>query len=101
MKIQVRKLEQYTIIRASDPVEYDTEDFPEFEGSDEQEFLEFLKDNMYEYDMDERFGPLAYPDDMDIIYDSSTKWCDEWLDCGVPNENFGKNGRFQTDFSTQ
>jgi len=98
MKVQVRSLEQYTIIRATDPAEFDTEDFEDFVGETEEDFLHYLNELMFEED--ERVYDLEYGDSEEI-YDSRTKFGDTWLDCGVPNENFRKNGSFQTNFSTQ
>lgn len=98
MKLQVRLLEQYTIVRATDPIEYNTEDFEDFVGETEEEFLHYL--NELRYEDDERIYDLEYGDS-EKIYDSRTKFGDTWLDCGVPNENFGKNGYFQTNFSTR
>ena len=98
MKLQVRYLEQYTIIRATDPIEFNTEDFEDFVGETEEDFLEYineLRDEDYERVYDLEYG------DSEVIYDSRTKFGDEWLDCGVPNENFRKNGNFQTNFSTK
>ena len=46
MKRHFRKTEYYTSHNANTPVELDSEKFPDFKGETEEEFLEYIYDNL-------------------------------------------------------
>lgn len=110
-KIYVRKCERYTVWEASEPIEVDVEKLrkcePPYEGETEQDLLEYLNDNVWDnYDWAETnqevYGEdTAYDLTMEECYDMTTysdtreKSAQEWLDVGVPNDEWRKMGRFE------
>lgn len=113
-KVYVRMCERFTQWRASEPIEVDVEKLrkcePPFEGETEQDLLEYLTDNVWNnYDWAEENGEIygeneAYDltlegQDMEAYSDSRDKYAQEWLDVGVPNEEYRKMGRFEVKAS--
>lgn len=110
-KIYVRKCERYTVWEASEPIEVDIEKLrkcePPYEGETEQDLLEYLNDNVWNnYDWAETNQEVYGEDtaydltmeecyDMDVYSDSREKSAQEWLDVGVPNEEWRKTGEFE------
>lgn len=108
-KIYVRKCERYTVWEASEPIEVNLEKLrecdPPFEGENEQDLLEYLNDNVY-YNEDwvsnneSVYGEEAYDlafldcDTMDVYSDTREKYSQEWLDVGLPDEEYRKLGNF-------
>ena len=58
MKAHFRKTEYYTSYNATTPVELDSEKFPDFKGATEEEFLEYIFDNLDEW-VDGDDSPLS------------------------------------------
>jgi len=110
-KIYVRKCERYTVWEASTPIEVDLEKLrkcePPYEGDSVEELLEYINENvMNNYDWadtnKEVYGNDAAYDltfdecyDMEVYSDSRDKYAQEWLDIGVPNEEYRKMGGFE------
>ena len=112
-KVYVRKCERYTIWEASEPIEVNVEKLrkcePPFEGENEQDLLEYLKDTVWN---DEEFYSnetnievygedavyeLSMEDcyDMEVYSDTREKYEQTWIDVGVPNEEYRKMGGFE------
>jgi hypothetical protein len=49
MKRHFRKTEYYTSHNANEPVELDSEKFPDFKGETEEDFLQYIFDNLDEW----------------------------------------------------
>jgi hypothetical protein len=110
-KIYVRKCERYTIWEASKPIEVDVEKLrncePPYEGNSPEELLSYLNDNVWNnYDWSETNGETYGQDEaydltmeecyeMNVYSDTRQKYGDEWLDVGVPNEEYRKTGQFE------
>jgi len=110
-KLFVRKCERYTLWEASTPIEIDVEKLrkcdPPYEGDSAQEVLDYLQENVhynYEwaetnaeiYGEDEAYD-LTFDDqpDMEVYSDTREKYAQDWLDVGVPNEEYRKMGGFE------
>lgn len=112
-KVYVRKCERYTIWEASEPVEVDVEKLrkcePPFEGETEQELLDYLTENVYNeyewaenetnkevYGEDEAYElTMEECYDMEVYSDTREKYAQDWIDVGVPNDEWRKMGRFE------
>jgi hypothetical protein len=108
-KVYVRAVERYTVWEATQPIEVNVEKLrqcePPFEGETEQDLLEYLTDNVWNnYDWAEENGEIygegAYDltldgVDLEEYSDSRDKYAQEWLDVGVPNDEWRKMGRFE------
>jgi hypothetical protein len=110
-KLFVRKCERYTLWEASKPIEIDVEKLrkcdPPYEGDSAQEVLDYLQENVhynYEwaetnaeiYGEDESYE-LTFDDqpDMEVYSDTREKYAQDWLDVGVPNDEYRKMGGFE------
>lgn len=110
-KIYLRKCERYTILRASDTFEVNVEILrkcdPAYQGETNTELMEYLKnevfynDDWYETNKDvygEEAASELYGDDIyaeNEYFDSRTKGADEWMELGVPNEEWRRTGEFE------
>ena len=112
-KVYVRKCERYTIWEASEPFEVDVEKLricePPFEGETEQELLDYLTENVYnEYEWAENeTNKEVYGEDaayeltmedcyeMEVYSDTREKYAQDWIDVGVPNDEWRKMGKFE------
>ena len=110
-KIYVRKCERYTIWEASQPIEVNVEKLrncePPYEGDSPEELLSYLTDNVWNnYDWattnEQVYGETESYDltleeiyDMEVYSDTRNKFAEEWLDVGVPNEEYRKMGGFE------
>jgi hypothetical protein len=110
-KIFVRKCERYTVWTASEPIEVDVEKLrkcePPFEGDTEEELLRYLMKNIWFEEFynntknQEVYGTNAVYDlsmeecDMETYSDTRDNYQDEWLDVGVPNDEWRKLGDFE------
>lgn len=109
-KIFVRKCERYTVWEASSPIEVDVEKLrkcdPPFEGTNEEDLLFYLRDNVY-YNEDwyeknkETYGASESWDltfiecyGSEIYSDTREKFSQEWLDVGLPDAEYRKMGGF-------
>jgi hypothetical protein len=110
MKSHFRKTEYYTSHNANSPVELDSEKFPDFKGETEEEFLQYIYDNLDEWVDGE--GELSFDEEtQDALYDLKNGEMEEYwgsyqnyfegdLQVGdlTPNENY-KNNNFKTTHS--
>ena len=111
-KLFVRKCERYTLWEASTPIEIDVEKLrkcdPPYEGDSAQEVLDYLQENVhynYEwaetnaeiYGEDEAYD-LTFDDqpEMEVYSDTREKYAQDWLEVGVPNDEYRKVGRFES-----
>jgi len=112
-KVYVRQAERYTVWEATEPIEVDVEKLrkcdPPFEGENEQDLLEYLKDNVWgNYDWAENetnqevYGEDAAMEltfdevyDVEVYSDTREKYQQAWLDVGVPNDEYRKMGGFE------
>ena len=85
MKINVYATESYTTWMVREPIEIDTDNYPELEGKTEEEIKEYIRENYYEMKPtnEEWYGDLGeelnqqdirrdkiYNEDMSIIFDN-------------------------------
>ena len=112
-KVFVRKCERFTVWEASEPIEVDVEKLrncePPFEGETEEDLLEYLKENVYYeeewaenetnkevYGEDESYDlTMVELYDMEVYSDTRDKYAQEWIDVGVPNDEWRKMGGFE------
>ena len=110
-KVYVRAVERYTVWEATQPIEVNVEKLrqcePPFEGENEQDLLEYLNDNVWNnedwadenseiYGESEAFD-LSFIEayDKEVYSDTREKYAQEWLDVGVPNDEYRKMGGFE------
>jgi len=112
-KIYVRKCERYTVWDASEPIEVDIEKLrkcePPYEGKTNEDLLTYLTDNVWDnyewsdnetnieiYGTDGVYDVSLQDCDMENYSDTRNKGADEWLELGVPNEEYSRYGYFET-----
>ena len=111
-KLFVRKCERYTLWEASTPIEIDVEKLrkcdPPYEGDSAQEVLDYLQENVhYNYEWaetnaeiygEDKAYDLTFDDqpEMEVYSDTREKYAEDWLEVGVPNDEYRKVGRFQS-----
>ena len=113
MKKEFRKTEYYTSHNSNKPVELDSEKFPDFKGETEEEFLQYIFDNLEDWtngiENDEK---LPFDEEtLNALYDlqngSMTEYWGSYqnyfegeLQIGelTPDANY-KNGNFKTNHS--
>lgn len=110
-KIYVRMCEKFTQWRASEPVEVNVSKLrqcePPYEGDSHEELLEYLNDevwNNYEwaetnsdvYGEFEAYDLMMEDVTLEEYSDTREKYADEWLEVGVPNDEYRKVGRFES-----
>jgi hypothetical protein len=111
-KVYVRMCERFTQWRASKPIEVDVEKLrmcePPYEGNSYEELLQYLNDEVWNnYDWSETNGEVYGEDaayeltmedayDMESYSDTREKYAQEWLEVGVPNDEYRKVGRFES-----
>jgi len=112
-KIYVRKVETWTISAASKPIEVNVELLrncePPYEGETDEDLATYLFENVYNnydwydnetnkevYGEDEAYElSLEESYDMDEFFDSRTKGENSFIQVGIPNEEFIKQGGFE------
>lgn len=108
-KIYVRACESFSQTGATKPIEVNIEKLrkcePAYEGNSHKELLEYLYNVWGNYEWVEANSKVygedeAYKlcmDDVEFIpyVDSRTKFSDEWLEIGVPTEDWNNNGYFE------
>jgi hypothetical protein len=47
--MKIRMTRSYTVFESYEPIEINPEDYPEFEGKTEDEILEYINDNAYDF----------------------------------------------------
>ena len=110
MKSHFRKTEYYTSYNANTPVELDSEKFPDFKGETEEEFLQYVYDNLDGW-VDGEGEPLFDEETQDALYELQHGSMSEYwgsyqnyfegdLQIGesTPNDNY-KNGNFKEKHS--
>ena len=110
MKSHFRKTEYYTSHNANAPVELDSEKFPDFKGETEEEFLQYIFDNLdgwvdgdgdslLDEETQEALNELQYGS-MEEYWGSYQNYFEGDLQIGesTPNDNF-KNNNFKTTHS--
>lgn len=85
MKINVYGTESYTTWLVKEPVEIDTDNYPEMDGMSEDEVKEYIRENLYDMKAtnDEWYGSLGeeidqmdtrrdkiYNEESDVIFDN-------------------------------
>jgi hypothetical protein len=85
MKINVYATESYTTWLVREPIEIDTDNYPELEGKTEEEVKEYIRDNYYEMkptneewfaDLGEELNQMdirrdkIYGEESDVIFDN-------------------------------
>jgi len=116
MKVQVRRTEYRYIAEAGPIVSLDTAKFPNFKGTTEEEFTDYLAENYWEIDgMDELIGSslgisddqthsaladLVYSD-LDIYSDSSNKGYEGEIQIGEEDQSYRKHGGFNIKHGSQ
>ena len=111
-KLFVRKCERYTLWEASTPIEIDVEKLrkcdPPYEGDSAQEVLDYLQENVhYNYEWaetnaeiygEDKAYDLTFDDqpEIEVYSDTREKYAEDWLEVGVPNDEYRKVGRFQS-----
>lgn len=118
-KIYVRKVETWTISAASDPIEVNVDALrncePPYEGDTDEELAQYLYENVYNnyewYDNEtnkEVYGEdEAYELSMEECYteneffDSRTKGEESWVQVGIPNPEWTKQGGFEVKANGQ
>ena len=113
MKSQFRKTEYYTSHNATTPVELDSEKFPDFVGETEEEFLQYISDNLVEWtDIIGNDGDIFFDEEtanalyelqngtMSEYWGSYQNYYEGEYQIGeiTPNENY-KNGNFRSEHS--
>ena len=114
-KIYVRKCERYTLWEATKPIEVDVEKLrkcePPYDGDSPEELLTYLNDHVFNnYDWSETNGEvygedqsydLTFDDvETEVYSDTREKYAEDWLDVGVPNDEWRKMGGFEVFAST-
>ena len=110
-KVYVRMCEKFTQWRATKPIEVDVEKLrmcePPYEGNSHEELLQYLTDEVWNnYDWSETNGEVYGEDEaydlmmedtiLEEYSDTREKYADEWLEVGVPNDEYRKRGHFET-----
>ncbi len=115
MEIEIRKVETYICTDASAPVKLNVEEFkkcnPPFKGSTEEEFMDYLYEEVdwledfveenkkiLSEDNIESLDSLIYPM-MDIMYDSRNKGEDSWYEIGKTNPEYRRSNEFEVTVS--
>jgi len=109
--VYVRAVERYTVWEATQPIEVNVKILrgctPPFEGETEQELLEYLNDNVWNNEEwieenghlygEDKAWDLTFMEayDKEVYSDSRDKYSQEWLDVGVPNDEYRKMGGFE------
>ena len=109
-KLYVRKCEKFTQWRASHPIEVDVEKLrncePPYEGNSHEELLQYLNDEVWNnydwcesngevYGKDEAYDLMMEDVELEEYSDTRDKYGDEWLEVGVPNDEYRKMGGFE------
>lgn len=113
MKIQIRKVESITILRATKAIEVDIKKFKNkklnnpFTGETKEQFAEYLSD-IWPYglpeDLDDKtIEALESLNEMDMeeFYCSVDKCENSWLEVGEVDPSFRKSGGFKVIASTE
>ena len=107
MKKHFRATEYFTIHAASEPIELDSDLFPDFEGTTEQEFFDYISENYNDLAEDESLSEEVRESLWTLIegekfdyFNSCTKGFEGDIQMGLPNETWHKTGGFEVDLTT-
>ena len=107
MKKHFRATEYFTIHAASEPIELDSDLFPDFEGTTEQEFFDYISENYNELAEDESLSEEVRESLWTLIegekfdyFNSCTKGYEGDIQMGLPNETWHKTGGFEVELTT-
>lgn len=107
MKKHFRATEYYTSYNATEPVELDSDWFPDFEGTTEEEFFNYIVENYDDLANDELYSEevrealwVLIEGEKTEYFNSCTKFYDGDIQMGVPNEEFYKTGGFVVSHTT-
>lgn len=107
MKKHFRSTEYFTIYAATEPVELDSDLFPEFEGTTEQEFFDYISENYNDLAEDESLPEEVRDALWTLIegekfdyFNSSTKGYEGDIQMGQPNDEWHKTGGFEVELTT-
>jgi hypothetical protein len=107
MKKHFRATEYFTIHAATEPVELDSDLFPDFEGETEQEFFDYISENYNDLAEDESLSEEVREALWTLIegekfdyFNSCTKGYEGDIQMGQPDETWHKTGGFEVEFTT-
>lgn len=107
MKKHFRATEYFTIHAASEPIELDSDLFPDFEGTTEQEFFDYISENYNDLAEDESLSEEVRESLWTLIegekfdyFNSCTKGFEGDIQMGLPNETWHKTGGFEVELTT-
>ena len=116
MEIEIRNLEAYTVVEATNPVKVNIDIFrgcaPPFIGTTEEEFFEYYtnidyidefideNEDVLGEDLCNKLYAMHYMEEKNVISDSRNKFGDIWTEYGNTNPEYRKNGEFETLGST-
>jgi hypothetical protein len=107
MKKHFRATEYFTIYAATEPIELDSDLFPEFEGTTEQEFFDYISENYNDLAEDESLPEEVRNSLWTLIegekfdyFNSSYKGYEGDIQMGKPNETWHKTGGFEVELTT-
>ncbi len=107
MKKHFRATEYFTIHAATEPIELDSDLFPDFEGTTEQEFFDYISENYNDLAEDESLSEEVRESLWTLIegekfdyFNSCTKGFEGDIQMGLPNETWHKTGGFEVELTT-
>ena len=107
MKKYFRATEYFTIHAATEPIELDSDLFPEFEGTTEQEFFDYISENYNDLAEDESLSEEVRETLWTLIegekfdyFNSCTKGYEGDIQMGLPNETWHRTGGFEVELTT-
>ena len=107
MKKHFRATEYFTIHAASEPIELDSDLFPDFEGTTEQEFFDYISENYNDLAEDESLSEEVRESLWTLIegekfdyFNSCTKGYEGDIQMGLPNETWHRTGGFEVELTT-
>jgi hypothetical protein len=107
MKKHFRATEYYTSYNATEPVELDSDWFPDFKGTTEEEFFNYIVENHNDLANDESFSEevkealwVLIDGEKSEYFNSCTKFYDGDIQMGVPNEEYHRSGYFEVEYTT-
>lgn len=107
MKKYFRATEYFTIHAATEPIELDSDLFPDFEGTTEQEFFDYISENYNDLAEDESLSEEVRESLWTLIegekfdyFNSCTKGYEGDIQMGLPNETWHKTGGFEVELTT-
>ncbi len=107
MKKFFRKTEHFTIHAATEPVELNSEWFPDYNGNSEQLFFAYIVKNNLKLIKDSSLCEearnalsLLIEGEKKEYYNTKIKYYSENIQMGIPNKESNNTGGFKTQMST-